>query len=160
MKVKSFAEDPRDLFGFPLLYDEMQQETFQFDKNPLVLPKEKGLFIAHPKGLRSRTEAEKLKGKKLFIERKILSPLDDPNTFYHTDLIGLRVVDQEGNPLGHVQSLPNFGAGDLLQITHNGTSTWIPFTQACVPDVNIQEGFVKVDATQLALFAEEPGKKT
>lgn len=158
VKVKSFTENPAHLFTFPLVYDEQKQHSFQFEKKPSPLLKEKGQFIVRLVDVVSRTQVELLKGKKLFIERSMLPALMDDDAFYHADLIGLQVVDEEGNDLGQIQGVPHFGAGDLLEIVKQSVSIWIPFTQACVPEVNISGGFVRVDSTQIALF-EAPQKQ-
>lgn len=147
VKVKSFTEDPVSLFAFPEIYDGQKQHVFRFEKDPV--PQDKGLFVARLKDVLSRTAAEALRGQKLFVERTQLPMLSDADTFYHTDLLGLRVLDQEDQYLGEIQEVPNFGAGDLLHVGGQGKSLWIPFTQACVPEIHLQEGFVRVNREQM-----------
>jgi len=36
--------------------------------------------------------------------------------YYHADLIGLAVVSTDGDPVGAVVSVENFGAGDVVEI--------------------------------------------
>ena len=62
------------------------------------------------------------------------------DTFYHRDLIGLSVSLSQGQTLGKVHALYNFGAGELLEVkTLKGTSM-IPFTHAMVPEMNLKKG--------------------
>ena len=48
--------------------------------------------------------------------------------------------------LGHVLAVPNYGAGDILEIGGEGRETrLIPFTRAAVPEVRVAAGYVVVD---------------
>ena len=61
---------------------------------------------------------------------------DDEDEFYHADLIGLDARLADGTVLGTVTAVPNFGAGDLLEIKRadTGESVYLPFTKAVVPE--------------------------
>ncbi|HMP61993.1 MAG TPA: ribosome maturation factor RimM, partial [Phenylobacterium sp.] len=68
-------------------------------------------------------------------------PPPDEDEFYLADLIGLSVATAEGEVLGKVKSVQDFGAGDLLEIQPPaGASWWLPFTRETVPEVKIPEG--------------------
>ena len=58
------------------------------------------------------------------------------------DLIGLSVESVVGEPLGVVQAVQDFGAGDLLEIQPPaaGPTWWLPFTREAVPEVRLAEG--------------------
>ncbi|MDK9697593.1 MAG: ribosome maturation factor RimM [Siculibacillus sp.] len=102
-----------------------------------------------------RTMAEKLNGAELFIDRSALPEPEDEETFYHTDLIGLVVVDEAGERLGEIVAVPNFGAGDLLEVRPAGGQTFLlPFTRACVPVVDVKAGRVVATPPE-GFFREE-----
>lgn len=83
--------------------------------------------IARFEGISDRTAAEGLRGSLVEIDRDQLPPLEE-GEYYHTDLIGLPCVDDEGNALGTVVAVENFGAGDLLEVERsNGTRSLVPF---------------------------------
>ena len=65
---------------------------------------------------------------------------------YIADLIGLAVRSPDGEDLGRVRSVSDFGAGDLLEIDppDGGPTWWSPFTRAAVPEVRIDERVVVV----------------
>lgn len=63
----------------------------------------------------SREAAEALRGALLTVPRNALPPLE-PGEYYHHDLIGLAAMSTNGEALGHVVSVENFGAGDILEI--------------------------------------------
>jgi 16S rRNA processing protein RimM len=98
-----------------------------------------------------RTAAEKLVNTRLYVERARL-PEPEADEFYLADLIGLAAVDASGATLGRVCAVHDYGAGASLEIV--GTAPLIvPFTQACVPKVDIVGGQVTVlppDAVEVA----------
>ena len=62
-----------------------------------------------------RTAAEKLRGTELTVPRSALPPLGE-GEYYHADLLGLPVVSDAGEALGHIVLIENFGAGDVIEI--------------------------------------------
>jgi 16S rRNA processing protein RimM len=74
-----------------------------------------------------RNGAEALRGQLLTIPRSALPPLDE-GEYYHSDVIGISCVDNDGQPLGTVVAVENFGAGDLLDIEKpDGKRALVPF---------------------------------
>src|SRR5690606_38366726 len=106
----------------------------------------KNVVIAHIKGISDRNAAEALNGVSLFVDRARLPEPDDEDDFYHADLIGLDVRLDNGVSIGKVSALPNFGAGDLIEVrdSQSGDTYLYPFTKAVVPDVNIAEGYLTI----------------
>ena len=97
-----------------------------------------------PVKVTDRTQAERLTNTKLFIERELLPPTE-PDEYYLADLIGLAAAGVDGVRLGVVSAIHDYGAGVSMEINReDGGSLPVPFTAACVPDVNIAAGFVTV----------------
>jgi 16S rRNA processing protein RimM len=67
-------------------------------------------------GLRDRNDAEALKGAGVFVGRSEFPQLED-DEFYWSDLIGLDVVNLEGEALGKVTDMMHNGAQSILRIT-------------------------------------------
>jgi 16S rRNA processing protein RimM len=83
--------------------------------------------VAKFAGVDDRSAAEALRGTLVEVDRAALPPLAD-GEYYHADLIGLPVVDQQGEPVGTVSAVENYGAGDLLEIeAADGRRSLIPF---------------------------------
>jgi 16S rRNA processing protein RimM len=113
------------------------------------------MIVVKFREIADRTMAEKLNGAELFVDRSALPELEDEETFYHADLIGLAVVDEAGKHLGTIVAVPNFGAGDLLEIRPaRGASYFLPFTRALVPVVDVKGGRVVIDPPE-GFFREE-----
>jgi 16S rRNA processing protein RimM len=72
-------------------------------------------------------------------------PEPDADEFYHADLIGLAVQDLDGETLGRVKAVQDFGAGDLLEVAGEAGVIFIPFTKAAVPHVDLKAGRITAD---------------
>ena len=66
-----------------------------------------------------RNAAEALRGTELTVPRSALPPLAE-GEYYHSDLIGQDAVSTEGEALGRIVAVENFGAGDLIEIEREG----------------------------------------
>ena len=74
-----------------------------------------------------RSAAEALRGQTLSVPRSALPPLAE-GEYYHADLIGLPCENAEGERVGAVAAVENFGAGDLLEVERpDGKRALIPF---------------------------------
>ena len=105
----------------------------------------KGGAIARFADVDNRTAAEKLRGTTLSVSRNDLPPLED-GEFYHSDLIGLAVVTDSGEPVGEVRAIENFGATDIVEIEKpDGKSFMIPLTEQAVPEWNAERLVMSAD---------------
>lgn len=94
------------------------------------------MAVARFEGIAERSTAESLRGLLVEIDRSELPPLEE-GEYYHADLIGLPALDREGNILGTVSGVENYGAGDLLEIEFgSGNRSLIPFK----PKIAEEEG--------------------
>ncbi|MBL4595007.1 MAG: 16S rRNA processing protein RimM [Robiginitomaculum sp.] len=135
IKIKSFTQDPAACLEYAPFVDEAGKEILKISK-PRVI---KGGFAVRSPGIQYRDQAEALRGTKLYCLRSQLRKPEE-DEFYHSDLVGLQVQSAEGQILGQITAIHNFGASDLLEIT--GTpdvaEDWtLPFTLAHVPTVDI-----------------------
>jgi 16S rRNA processing protein RimM len=103
--------------------------------------------VARFDGVNDRSAAEALRGALVEIDRAALPPLDE-GEYYHADLIGLPALDRDGNNIGTVAAVENYGAGDLLEIEReNGKRSLIPF-RAGIAD--LEDGRIVLDPEFLA----------
>ena len=83
--------------------------------------------IARFEGVNDRSAVEALRGQLVEVDRDAMPPLD-AGEYYHADLIGLTCFSREGETVGSVVGVDNFGAGDLLDIEKvDGKRALIPF---------------------------------
>jgi 16S rRNA processing protein RimM len=94
-----------------------------------------------------RTAAEALRGQLVTVPRSALPPLGE-GEYYHADLIGLPCETVEGETLGRVVAVEDFGAGDLLEIEKpDGRKTMVPFRDGIA---DLVEGRIVADPEFLA----------
>ena len=112
VKLRSFTEDPAAFTSYGPLESEDGTRRFEIE----TLRPAKDHFVARIAGVADRDAAAKLTNLKLYVPRDRLPPVEDDDTFYHSDLIGLDAVTQDGAALGTVKAVLNFGAGDIIEI--------------------------------------------
>lgn len=146
VRLTTFTADPMAVLG----YRDLRRETGAPGLTLTSARPAKGGVVVRAKEIETREQAEALRGLRLYIPRDVLPKPDDEDEFYLADLIGLSVVTPEGEPLGVVRTVHDFGAGDLLEIQPpQGASWWLPFTREAVPAVRL------ADRTLVAVRPEE-----
>jgi len=143
VKVRTYGDDPQTLEQYgPLFASETGDKT-----HTLTLKHQAGgSWIAEVDGITDRDVAEKLRGTQLWLDRSQLPELDEDDGFYHSDLVGMRVIGVDDAEWGEVIAVENFGASDLLEIKPAGKpSFYIPFVDSFVPDVNLDTGIITID---------------
>jgi 16S rRNA processing protein RimM len=142
VRLRAFTEDPLAVTQFGPLQAEDGREIAITSLRP-----GKDCLIARLAGVADRTAAERLRNAKLYVARDRLPAIDEPETWYHADLVGLAAVGPDGAALGRVVAVQNFGAGDLLEIAPaaGGPTLLLPFTDAVVPLVDVPNGRVMVN---------------
>lgn len=105
------------------------------------------MAVARIEGVDDRNAAEGLRGQLVEVDRASLPPLEE-GEYYHADLIGLPCGDLDGNPIGTVVAVENFGAGDLIEVERpGGKRSLIPFKPGIA---DLDEGRIVLDPEFLA----------
>lgn len=135
VRLRSFTQDPMAVTAYGPLESEDGTQRFEIE----ALRPAKDHFVARLAGIDDRAAAEKLTNIKLYVPRDRLPPVEEDDTYYHADLIGLAAVTPDGRPLGTVTAILNFGAGDLVEIQPEGGGEplMVPFTDASVPEIDM-----------------------
>jgi 16S rRNA processing protein RimM len=142
VRLKAFTEDPLGVTRYGALESEDGKQRFEIE----AARPAKDVLVARLKGVTDRDAAERLKNLRLYVAReRLLKPADDE--FYHADLVGLAAMRANGEAIGTVKAIHNFGAGDLVEIEPAGggaTVIW-PFDEATVPVVDLAGGKIVVE---------------
>jgi 16S rRNA processing protein RimM len=134
VRLWSFTENPEAVASYGPL--ETQDGTQRFEIEAMRPAKDH--FVARIVGVADRDAAEKLRNLELYIDRERLPKIDEADTFYHADLIGLKAVTQGGEEIGTVSAVHNFGASDIIEIKPaSGEPLLMPFTQETVPEIDL-----------------------
>ena len=141
VRLNSFTADPVAVTQYGALMTEDGTRAFEIES----YRPGKGFLVVRFKGISDRTTAEQLTNLDLYVPRDRL-PAPAPDEFYHADLIGICAVGEDGNQIGTVVAIHDFGAGDLLEIRPQagGPSVMLPFTEAVVPWIDIAGGRIVV----------------
>ena len=141
VRLRSFTENPSTVTAYGPFESEDGKQRIEIE----ALRPAKDGFVARLKGVADRNAAERLTNIKLYVPRDRLPPVEDDNTFYHADLVGLAAETPDGVTLGTVKAIHNFGAGDLIEISRaSGEALMLPFTDAAVPTVDLKTGRIVV----------------
>ena len=107
--------------------------------------------VAQAQDIEDRSAAEALKGVRIFVSRSSF-PNTAEDEFYWVDLIGLAVVNQQGETLGQVTDLLDTGPHCVLRVVTQGAGEnnepverLIPFVSAYVGEVSLAERRITVD---------------
>jgi 16S rRNA processing protein RimM len=96
-------------------------------------------------GLDDREAAAEFAGGEIGIERDALPAAGDGEVYW-ADLVGLAVWNRQGEKLGTVAAVQDFGAHPVLRVEHNeGAPRLIPFVEAYVDAVDLASGRIEVD---------------
>jgi len=140
VKVKSFTEAPEDVAAYGPVSDKSGKRRWTLQVTGPA-PGKRDVMLAKVEGVGDRDAAQALHGTELYVARAALPALAEEETFYHADLIGLRVEDPDGRELGKVAAVENYGAGDFLELERpDGKLLLLAFTRAVVPEVDIAGG--------------------
>lgn len=135
VRLRAFTEKKDGVIAYGPLYGE--------DGKVLLKPKswrdlKDGVAVVAPE-VKTREDAEKLKGVKLYVPRANLPNLPpEKDEYYWVDLMGCRAETLDGAPMGEVVAVWNFGAGDILELRppSGGQNVRISFSKANVPVVD------------------------
>ncbi|MGJ8563167.1 MAG: ribosome maturation factor RimM [Alphaproteobacteria bacterium] len=156
VKIKPFTAELMACASYGPLCDESGTVVLTPTKPRLV----KKFVAVSAKEVATREQAEALKSTKLYVSRDLL-PAVDEDEFYYTDLIGLSVETVDGDDMGRIKAIHDFGGGDILEIQTLGQKDWYhAFTKLSVPHVDVAGGKVIIEIVapdETSKLAEEGG---
>lgn len=139
VKIKPYLTNPMDISAFGDLTDKDGKKVFRIKAQS----QKQGIVLATIHGITDRTSAESLKGLSLYVERTKL-PKEEQGEFYCIDLVGLTVI-KDGEEFGIVESVDNFGAGDIINVRLKNSKVFpFDFSEATFPVVDIEKGYMHI----------------
>jgi len=144
VKVHPYCADPRSLLDFPAwwLGREGQED---WSERPVVQAALHGkALIAWLEGVTKRDQAARLKDLDVAVPRSALST-PQAGEFFLADLLGLEVVNRQGERLGRVAGFLEAGPNLVLRIAAEGCERLIPFAESLVDQVELAAGELHVN---------------
>ncbi len=144
--MRAFTAEPEDVGAYGPLQDEAGNRF-----TVLSARTQKNVVVVRLKEVTDRNAAELLNGRELFVDRSAL-PEEGEDEFYQADLVGLVARLTTGAVIGEVVAFHDFGGGDILEIREDDRpSVMIPFTEAAVPEIDLDLGFILVEPVAAGL---------
>ncbi|MDH4390925.1 MAG: ribosome maturation factor RimM [Aquabacterium sp.] len=167
IRVMPFSKDPQALFSSRRWFIRPPDAPLAGPRPAVVAypsvlrithSKEQGdAVVATAQELPDRNAAEAMRGARVFIARSSFPTAGD-GEFYWIDLIGLAVVNRQGEALGEVIGLLDTGAHSVLRLRRpdaeaavdgdaasDTSERLIPFVGAFIDDVNLADKRITVD---------------
>lgn len=141
--VEPWTDAPEERFS-----PGVRLSTEPAERGPLTVESARqhsGKLVVHFAGVDDRNAIEALRGTVLLVPASARPPIEDPDEFYDTDLIGLNVRTVAGQELGPVTDVLHSPAGSLLAIDVAGREVLVPFRTEFVPTVDLAAGIAEVD---------------
>ena len=135
VKIQPLADSPEVLCALPALY---------IDGAPVALRStrvHKGNVIALLEGVSDVDQAMLLKNKVVWLNRDDLRLPE--GTFFLADLIGLRVVDEEGQELGILNEVLS-PSRQQVYVVKGDRELMIPAVPQFILETNVAGGYIKV----------------
>lgn len=104
-----------------------------------------GKLVVQFAGVHDRPAAEALRGVQLVVPAGQRPPIEDPDEFYDTDLVGLAARTVTGVELGPVTEVVHAAGTSYLVLDLDGREQLVPFVAAIVPTIDLEAGAVVID---------------
>lgn len=143
VRIKSFTGDPLAIGDYGPLHDK-SGNSYEITHARMA----KNMVIATIKSVTTPEAAKALNGVELFVARDQLPDEElDEDEFFFEDLVGMEARAEDGDVLGRVIAVYNFGADDMIEVRFSsgpkaGKSEYFAFLKSVVPDLNLEEGWL------------------
>ncbi len=133
VKVKLLSDNPRRFRRGSSLFIEKKNAYFKVSS---VRAAKDDLLIVKFAGIDDRSQAELLKASFLQVEEASDPPADD--VFYHYQLIGMEVFEEDGSFLGTIREIIASGSNDVYRVVdENGDGLLLPALKQVVLDADV-----------------------
>ncbi|WP_338849594.1 ribosome maturation factor RimM [Massilia sp. W12] len=143
VKIRPYSSDADAMFGAKTWWLDKPQMQ---DVDVRQVKQHGADLVALFTGIAGRDGAEALKGAQIMISRSRFPALSD-GEYYWTDLIGMQVVNLQGQVLGQVADMMDNGAHPILRLTQEGQKEerLIPFVDQFVREVDLAKRQISAD---------------
>ncbi len=155
LRVNPICDSAEFLTGFKTFYlsrnpSENQKESEIL--NAVSVKAHKNIALITVKGITNIEEAEKLRGKIIYINRNDIKL--KKGQFFINDLLGCKVLNKNGKELGVLTDVSATGANDVWHIKQSGTEYLVPYIKDIEADVDIDNGVITINPLK-GIFEDE-----
>lgn len=141
VKLHSFTQAPENLLSYATWWvgGEGRWHEIRVEGGQV----QSGSVVAKLAGCEDRDAAAPYRGQQVAVAREAFPP-PAANEFYWADLVGLKVVNEQGEDLGEVREVLETGANDVL-VVQGERERLIPFTELVVKKVDVAGRVIRVE---------------
>jgi len=140
-RVNAHGGLPQGLKGYSKVYLDRGRGVEPVE---LISSRMHGKFILLKlEGIDSPEAAGGLIGAEICVERSEMPALEE-GEYYHVDLIGCSIEDENANNLGSVIDVFSTGAHDVLTVRDKGSEWMLPVVSDFVDEIDVDKRIVKV----------------
>jgi 16S rRNA processing protein RimM len=121
--------------GTPGGVEEYDVESFELDRNS---------YFLKLKGVDTLAQSDALVGRDVFVTETSFRPLED-GRFYDFQIIGSRVVTDDGTEIGTVRGLLPAGESTLLVVVRGEKEYYVPFAEPICRRVDAEKREIVID---------------
>ena len=147
MRVRPYTDDPMRFEELDTAYVR-RGEGYEPRGIGFVRLAAPDVVIIRMKGVEDANAAEALRGEKLYVDRAHAVELPEDADFI-VDLIGCRVVDDEGAEWGRITDVMQPGGGDVYVINGARGEVLVPALKSVVLSVDTREGVMLMSAARM-----------
>lgn len=137
VKVKPFTDDITRFDRLDKVYVESNKIKKQYEIEEVKYHKD--LVLIKFKGIDKVEDAEFLRNCYLKVDRKDEPELEE-GTYYIVDLLGLDVYSDEGNLLGKLDDIYNYGSSDIYVVKDElGKQLLLPAISDVIKEINLEQ---------------------
>ena len=137
VKVKTFTDDITRFDRLDKVYVESNKIKKQYEIEEVKYHKD--LVLIKFKGIDKVEDAELLRNCYLKVDRKDEPELEE-GTYYIVDLLGLDVYSDEGNLLGKLDDIYNYGSSDIYVVKDElGKQLLLPAISDVIKEINLEQ---------------------
>ena len=137
VKVKPFTDDITRFDRLDKVYVESNKIKKQYEIEELKYHKD--MVLIKFKGIDKVEDAELLRNCYLKVDRKDEPELEE-GTYYIVDLLGLDVYSDEGNLLGKLDDIYNYGSSDIYVVKDElGKQLLLPAISDVIKEINLEQ---------------------
>ena len=140
--INSFSESSEAFLKYKnfFLYSESELVPVDFE----YLKKQNQKIIGKISDINTPEDAERIKNSDLFLDKNDLPELED--SYYWHELIGMKVINLDGDALGEVIAINNYGSNDMLEVKTKEKKLLIPFVKnRIIFDIDKEKKVINVD---------------
>ena len=142
VKVRPVTDDPERFYDLEYVYFNQGKDYIQLPVHEVRV--HQGFVYCTLDDTSTREQAEQQRGMELYIAREQAVPLEEDSHFI-VDLVGCKVQNLQGEPVGTLVEVLQPGAADVYVIKTPKGNMLVPALKRVVVRVDIQQKLITLD---------------